>query len=97
MPKENYEYPLELDWSTDDIIKVTGLYRSIEDAYELPKGVIKAELMQNYRDFKTVVESKMAEKQIDREFERISGFSIYRTIQAAQTLTDTAHVKMTVR
>ena len=28
-----YDYPLEPDWSTEEIIEVVGLYNSVEQAY----------------------------------------------------------------
>ena len=37
-----------------------------------------------YARFKTVVKSKAQEKQIDREFEALSGYSTYRVVKAAQ-------------
>ena len=29
-----YDYPLEPDWSTEEIIEVVGLYNAVEQAYE---------------------------------------------------------------
>ncbi|QMU07462.1 UPF0223 family protein [Levilactobacillus suantsaii] len=89
----NYEYPLQPDWSTADIIKVTQLYQDVEAAYERGKGVAVADLLTAYRDFQTVVPQKFEEKQLDRDFQAVSGYSIYRTIQAARQAT-TATIKM---
>lgn len=81
--KPNYEYPLDLDWSKAEMIKVTTLYSLVEDAYE--KGVDRANLQAAYAAFKTVVPDKGTERQLDREFEQASGYSLYRVMKAAQT------------
>ena len=47
----DYQYPLDLDWSTDEI----------------------------------VVPSIGEERRLGRDFEDLSGYSLYRTVQAAKT------------
>lgn len=54
----------------------------VEKAYE--GGVSAEALLDRYARFKTVVKSKAQEKQIDREFEALSGYSTYRVVKAAQ-------------
>ncbi|RRK11604.1 UPF0223 family protein [Lactiplantibacillus garii] len=78
---ENYQYPLNDAWSTAEIITVTTFYQQIEAANE--GGLPTADLLTAYRAFKTVVPAKSEEKQLGRAFEAASGYSIYRTIQAA--------------
>ncbi|MCH5465418.1 UPF0223 family protein [Levilactobacillus tujiorum] len=80
----NYEYPLQANWSTADIVAVTTLYQRVEDAYELNQGVAAADLLAAYRGFQTVVPQKFEEKQLGREFEQASGYSIYRTVKQAR-------------
>ncbi|WP_203624282.1 MULTISPECIES: UPF0223 family protein [unclassified Lacticaseibacillus] len=82
----NYEYPLDLDWSKSEMIKVTTLYTLVEDAYE--KGVDRANLLAAYAGFKEVVPDKGTERRLGREFEQASGYSIYRVMKAAQATTD---------
>ena len=41
-------------------------------------------LLDRYARFKTVVKSKGQERQIDRDFEALSGYSTYRAVKAAQ-------------
>lgn len=77
-----YNYPLDYNWSTEEIILVVTLYNAIEQAYE--DGIHKDEFMSAYRGFKEVVDSKSEEKQIDKEFEKISGYSIYRIVTLAK-------------
>lgn len=76
MKKDNYDYPLDYGWSTQDIIDVIALYNAVEKAYE--GGISKVEFMSAYRKFKQVVPSKGEEKKLDKEFEEVSGYSIYR-------------------
>lgn len=89
----NYEYPLYSDWSTADILKVTQLYQAVEAAYEQHQGVAAATILAAYRDFQTVVPQKFEEKQLDRDFQTASGYSIYRTVKLARQL-GTGQVKM---
>ncbi len=78
----DYQYPISPDWKTEEIIDVINFYQSVEKAYE--KGINREELMITYRRFKEIVPSKAEEKQIDREFEEISGYSSYRVIKKAK-------------
>jgi len=87
----NYNYPMLNGWSTTDIIAVSALYSAVAAAYE--GGVDRNQLQSAYRGFKEVVPSKAEEKQLDREFGAVSGYSIYRTMQAA-TKQSTARIKM---
>nr|WP_137643329.1 UPF0223 family protein [Lactiplantibacillus modestisalitolerans] len=77
----NYQYPLDDTWTTAEIITVTTLYQQVEAANET--GTETAALLAAYRAFKTVVPAKSEEKRLGREFEAASGYSIYRTIRAA--------------
>ncbi|WP_413476189.1 UPF0223 family protein [Latilactobacillus fuchuensis] len=88
----NYSYPLEPDWTPDEVVQVMHLYNSVEQAYEF--GVKVADLKVAYRAFKTVVPSKMQEKQLDKALTEACGYSIYRCMQAAQK-TDRTQLKMT--
>ncbi|WP_125703179.1 UPF0223 family protein [Lacticaseibacillus daqingensis] len=89
--KPNYGYPLDMDWSKADMIKVTTFYAQVEDAYE--KGVDRANLLAAYNGFKQVVPDKGTERQLGREFEAVSGYSFYRVVQAART-SDTVRLKV---
>jgi uncharacterized protein YktA (UPF0223 family) len=87
-----YQYPISLDWSTQEIIDVIKFFETIEMAYE--KGIDRDQLMAAYRRFKEIVPSKLEEKKIGNEFEEISGYSIYRTIKAAKEAPAGTTVKM---
>ena len=78
----NYAYPINLSWSTEELTSVLYFLNQIEKAYEGgadAEGLIKA-----YADFKKVVPSKGEEKQIGRDFEAVSSYSVYRAVQAAK-------------
>lgn len=81
MPK-NYSYPLDLTWNTKEMTAVISFLTAVEEAYE---NRVKAEVvLEAYKAFKTVVSSKSQEKRLDRDFEKLSGYSTYRVLKAAQ-------------
>lgn len=71
-----YDYPLNPDWSVDEIIDVMALYNAVEKAYE--GGISKAAFKKAYSRFIQIVNAKSEQKQIDREFKRVSHYSIYQ-------------------
>jgi len=81
----NFNYPMLAGWDTNDIVKVSALYSAVSEAYE--SGISRDKLLAVYADFKTVVTSKGEEKQIGKQFEAESHYSIYRTIRTAQQST----------
>ncbi|MET3634580.1 UPF0223 family protein [Streptococcus sp. SGI.013] len=80
--KDNYSYPLNLSWSTEEISSVLHFLNQVELAYE--KGVRAEELLKSYQMFKEIVRSKAEEKQIDRDFKSVSGYSTYQVVKCAQ-------------
>ncbi|WP_461239643.1 UPF0223 family protein [Paucilactobacillus sp. N302-9] len=81
MSKE-YSYPLNLDWSTDELITVTQLLQLVEDAYE--GGVKRQTVLDQYQKFKQVVPAKSEESQLGKEFATNSGYVLYDVIKAAK-------------
>ena len=79
---KNYSYPLDLSWSTEEIASVLSFLNDVEKAYE--SKVAAQELLASYAKFKYVVPSKAEEKRIGREFEAVSGYSLYQAVQAAK-------------
>lgn len=77
-----YDYPLDPDWSTEEIIDVIALYNAVEKAYE--EGIDSKEFMEAYRKFTSIADSKSVQKQLDRAFEQTSGYSIYKVFKRAQ-------------
>lgn len=74
-----YQYPLDLDWSNEEMVDVIKFFNQIENYYE--KSIIGTELMKQYKKFKQIVPGKAEEKQIFKEFEEKSGYNSYKVIQ----------------
>lgn len=79
---KNYSYPLDLSWSTEEIASVLSFLNQVEKAYEAKADV--ENILNSYQLFKSIVKSKAQEKQIDREFEKTTGYSTFRVVQAAK-------------
>lgn len=88
----DYQYPLDYDWSTEEIIDVIAYFQQLEKAYD--KGVLKEELLASYRRFKEIVPGKAEERKICNEFEEVSGFSSYQTLKAAKEKNAAEIIKM---
>jgi uncharacterized protein YktA (UPF0223 family) len=83
---KQFSYPMLDGWTTADIIAVSQFYSAVAAAYET--GVDVVTLKDAYRDFKNVVPSKAEEKQLDKAFGAESGYSLYKTMQAANQVSD---------
>ncbi|MGC6767887.1 UPF0223 family protein [Enterococcus sp. LJL128] len=79
---KDYQYPLDLDWTTDEMVSVTNLWSALEQANE--SGIAVEVFLDAYQKFKQVVRSIGEEKRLGHEFERVSGYSLYRTVQEAK-------------
>ena len=75
-----YSYPIDYDLFTqEEIVKIIEFLSLIEDANESKiEGIV---LSHKYNEYRKIINSKSIEKQIDREFEKVSGYSIYKTIK----------------
>ena len=84
--KENsYSYPIDPDWTIDEMKKVIGMFRVVEDAYEV--GVERQAVIDQYKKFKQVANSKAYEEQLRNRFEDVSGHSLYKVMQVAKEKT----------
>lgn len=83
---QNYAYPINPDWSLEETIHVIEFLAIVEQSYE--NSAPKAEFALKYQKFKQVVTSISGEKQIDKEFEEQSGFSIYRAVKEYKRIKD---------
>lgn len=79
---KHYSYPLDFSWSTEEISSVLSFLNQVEAVYE--QGADASQVLASYAGFKEVVKSKGQERQIDREFEEVSGYSTYQVIKAAR-------------
>lgn len=82
MNGKNYSYPLDPDWSLPEIEQVIAMFRIVEDVYEV--GANRDQVLQRYHQFKKVINSKASEKRLGREFEHLSGYSLYQVVKLAQ-------------
>ncbi|MGM0212892.1 UPF0223 family protein [Enterococcus sp. AZ109] len=79
---DNYSYPIDPEWSREEMIAVIDFLNLVEQANET--GVETQVFLTGYQKFKQVIRSIGEEKKIGREFEQVSGYSLYRTVQAAK-------------
>lgn len=79
---KDYQYPLDLDWTTEEMVIVTNLWSAVEQANET--GIDTHIFLNTYQQFKTIVKSIGEEKRLGKEFEKASGYSLYRTLQQAK-------------
>ncbi len=78
-----YQYPIDIDWKTEEIMDVIAFFQAVEKVHE--KGMDRQEFMIAYRRFKEIVPSIAEEKRLGKEFEEVSGYSLYRVVKAAKT------------
>ncbi len=83
---QDYQYPLDTEWTTEETILVMNLWQALEDSYE--KGISAEKFLESYKGFKTVVKSLGEERSLGREFEKLSGYSLYKTVQEAKAHPD---------
>lgn len=79
---KSYSYPLDVSWSTEEISSVLSFFSQVEAVYE--KGADVMTVLDEYKAFKEVVKSKGQERQLDRDFEAVSGYSLYQVVKAAR-------------
>ncbi|BFQ95831.1 UPF0223 family protein [Enterococcus cecorum] len=79
---ENYQYPLDLNWSTEEMILVVNFWADLEKVYE--QGMDRQAFLNSYQSFKSVVKSIGEERKLGREFEELSGYSLYHAVKQAK-------------
>lgn len=79
---KSYSYPIDLDWSQEEMVQVIDLWRMVELAYE--KGINREEFLKKYQAFKRVIPAIGEEKKWGREFEQVSGYSLYKVVKEAK-------------
>ena len=76
-----YSYKIDYElFTVEEVSAIVDFLSLIEDANE-KKNVNLTVLSQKHKDFQNIVNSKSMEKKIDRDFEKTSGYSIYKTIK----------------
>lgn len=74
-----YQYPLDLDWTNDEMMDVIHFFNKIENYYE--SSVKGEEVKKAYKSFKQIVPGKAEEKQLFKEFKKSSGYNSYKVVQ----------------
>ena len=74
-----YNYPIRVDWSTEEIVTVTEFFNAIEKAFE--QGIQREELLSAYQAFKKVVPSMAEEKTLFKEFKEVSHYEAYKVVK----------------
>ncbi|MDG5470137.1 UPF0223 family protein [Jeotgalibacillus sp. ET6] len=87
-----FQYPLSIDWSTEEIIDVMKFYEIVEKTYE--SNVKRNDFMNAYKRFKEIVPSKSEEKTIDKEFKESSGYSIYQAVKKAKAADELENISL---
>ncbi|QHA36009.1 hypothetical protein D5E69_09375 [Rossellomorea marisflavi] len=87
-----YQYPFDIDWTTEEVIDVIAFFESIEQAYE--KSIDRDELMKKYKRFKEIVPGKADEKRICGEFQQSSGYSSYYVIKKMKDQPESGRISM---
>lgn len=75
-----YTYPIDYElYSKEEIIELIDFLQAVETANE--STIDSKVLMSKYKRYQTIIRSKSMEKQIDKAFEKASGYSVYQTIK----------------
>jgi len=75
-----YTYPIDYDlFTTEEIIVIVDFLSWIEEASK--RKVDPIILSSKHREYREVINSIAMEKQIDRDFEKASGISIYKVLK----------------
>ncbi|KQU10934.1 hypothetical protein ASG65_12525 [Bacillus sp. Leaf13] len=88
----DYQYPMDLDWSTEEIVDVIKFFEAVEKAFE--SKIQKEAFMKAYRRFKEIVPGKADEKKYTDEFESVSDYSAYLVIKKAKEIEDDDWIRM---
>ncbi len=75
-----YSYPIDFDlYNAEEAVILVEFLALIEDANE---GKVDPQLLvKKHKQFRKIINSISTEKQLDREFEKLSGYSIYKTLK----------------
>ncbi len=66
---QEYQYPLDLDWTTDEMVIVMKMWEDLERANE--KGINNEAFLKTYQQFKTVVKSIGEENDWDGNLKKL--------------------------
>ena len=79
--ESQYDFEIDYDlFNTEEIVKIFNFFGLILKNAKHP--VNKKELLDSYREYRNILNNKTLEKQYDKNFEKKTGISIYKTIQS---------------
>jgi len=75
-----YSYPIDyIEFDSDEVTVLVEFFSLIEDANE--GKVNKSILLKKYNEYRTILNSNSYEKKMERDFLKVSGYSIFNTIK----------------
>ena len=75
-----YSYPIDYEiYSKEEIIIIVEFLDLIVEANE--KKVNDSKLIAKYKEYQKIINAKSTLKKIDKDFESITGYSIYKTMK----------------
>lgn len=75
-----FSYPIDyMLFDQDEIIKLVDFLSMVEDANN--KKIDGKVLLKKYNVYRSIINSQSMEKTIDRDYQKLSGYSIYQTIK----------------
>lgn len=66
-----YQYPMDVDWTTEEKIAVISFFQAVEKAYE--KGIPKQELLDTYKRLKRLCHQKQKKRRIVQRLKKKAG------------------------
>jgi len=75
-----YSYPIDYDYYTSEEIIILIEFLSIIEEANTSK-VDKELLLKKYGEYRRVLNNVSEEKKLEKEFEKVSGYSIYKTLK----------------
>lgn len=75
-----YSYPIDYtEFDSDEVTVLVEFFSLIEDANE--GKVNKNVLLKKYNEYRSILNSASYEKTVERDFMKVSGYSIFKTIK----------------
>ena len=79
-----YTYPIDYEQFTqEEIVKIIEFLALIEELNE-GKKFDPHVVSRKHKEYRTIINSIAMEKTIDRDFQKVSGYSIHKTIKKLQ-------------
>lgn len=76
---DSYHLPIDASWNTADITVVATFVDDVLSVYE--QGISRTKFIADYHAFTEVMPAVSEQKRFDRDFQKQTGYSIYRTTQ----------------